>query len=133
MARIQLPDADAEIEPVPTTGGGGKPEPELDLLSNIVREFNDLWGTTFTDSDRIISRVSEEIAPRVGEDRAYKNAQKNSDEQNARIEHNKALARVMTARMKDDTELFKQFMDNEGFRRWMTDTVFRLTYGRAER
>jgi len=30
--------------------------------------------------------------------------------------------------MKDDTELFKQFMDNEGFKRWMTDTVFGLTY-----
>lgn len=30
--------------------------------------------------------------------------------------------------MKDDTELFKQFMDNESFRRWMTDTVFDLTY-----
>jgi type I restriction enzyme R subunit len=31
--------------------------------------------------------------------------------------------------MKDDTELFKQFMDNEGFKRWLTDTVFGLTYG----
>ena len=30
--------------------------------------------------------------------------------------------------LKDDTELFKQFMDNKGFRRWMTDTVFGLTY-----
>ena len=30
--------------------------------------------------------------------------------------------------MKDDTELFKQFMDNESFKRWMTDTVFGLTY-----
>jgi len=34
---------------------------------------------------------------------------------------------------KDDTELFKQFMDNESFRRWMTDTVFGLTYEAPER
>ena len=40
------------------------------------------------------------------------------------------LARVMTAVLKDDTELFKQFMDNESFRGWLTDTVFRLTYDR---
>jgi hypothetical protein len=26
--KIQLADADAEIEPVPTTGGGQKPEPD---------------------------------------------------------------------------------------------------------
>ena len=30
--------------------------------------------------------------------------------------------------MKDDTELFKQFMDNDSFKRWLTDTVFNLTY-----
>jgi len=29
--------------------------------------------------------------------------------------------------LKDDTELFKQSMDNESFRRWLTDTVFGLT------
>ena len=34
----------------------------------------------------------------------------------------------MTAVLKDDTELFKQFSDNESFRRWLTDTVFALTY-----
>ncbi|WP_447601061.1 hypothetical protein [Nitrospira sp. Nam80] len=30
--------------------------------------------------------------------------------------------------LKDDTELFKRFMDNESFKRWITDTVFNLTY-----
>ena len=50
-----------------------------------------------------------------------------SDRENARIEHDKALLRVMTSMMKDDNQLFKQFMDNAGFKRWMTDTVFALT------
>ena len=34
------------------------------------------------------------------------------------------LARVVTGMVKDDAELFKQFMDNEGFKHWMTDRVF---------
>ena len=42
--------------------------------------------------------------------------------------HDKALERVVVSLMRDDTELFKQFMDNESFRRWLTDTVFNLTY-----
>jgi hypothetical protein len=29
--------------------------------------------------------------------------------------------------MKDDTELLKQFSDNESFRRWLADTIFRMT------
>ena len=72
--------------------------------------------------------ITEEIPARVAADPAYVNARRNSDKQNARIEHDKALGRVMTAVLKDDTQLFKQFMDNDGFKRWMTDTIFRLTY-----
>ena len=34
----------------------------------------------------------------------------------------------MTAVLNDDMQLFKQFTDNEGFRRWLTDNVFGLTY-----
>ncbi|HDZ78887.1 MAG TPA: type I restriction endonuclease subunit R, partial [Gammaproteobacteria bacterium] len=127
---IVLPDTDAEIEPVPMSGGGYKAEPELDHLSNILKTFNDQFGNIpWDDSDRVHQLITEVIPARVAADTAYLNAQKNSDKQNARIEHDKALLRVMTALMKDDTELFKQFVDNEGFKRWMTDTVFGLTYG----
>ncbi|MCC7014978.1 MAG: type I restriction endonuclease subunit R [Planctomycetes bacterium] len=127
--KIQLPDQDAEIEPVPTTGGGRKPEPELDRLSNIVKSFNDHFGKIpWTDADRVHRLITQEIPAQVSADAAYQNAKENSDKQNARIEHDKALARVMTAVLKDDTELFKQFSDNESFRRWLTDTVFGLTY-----
>ena len=37
----------------------------------------------------------------------------------------------MTAVLEDDMELFKQFSDNESFLRWLTDTVFALTYDSA--
>jgi len=127
--RIALSDADAEIEPVPTAGGGYKPEPELDRLSNIIKAFNDQFGNIpWTDADRVRKLITEEIPARVAADTAYQNARKYSDKQNARIEHDKALARVMTALLQDDTELFKQFSDNESFRRWLTDMVFTLTY-----
>lgn len=127
--QIQLPDEDAEIEPVPTSGGGRKPEPELDKLSKILITFNELFGNIpWTDTDRVHKLITEEIPAKVAADVAYQNAKKHSDKQNARIEHDKALGHVIIELMKDDTELFKQFSDNEGFRRWLTDTVFGLTY-----
>jgi type I restriction enzyme R subunit len=127
--RIQLPDEDAAIEPVPTTGGGRKPEAELDRLSNIIKIFNDQFGNIpWTDGDRVHKLITEDIPNRVAADKAYQNAKNNSDKQNAKIEHDKTLARVMTAVLKDDTELFEQFSDNESFRRWLTDTVFSITY-----
>ena len=129
MQRIMLPDEDAEIEPVPGAGGGGRGEPELDRLSNILQAFNEHFGDIrWQDADRVRQLIIETIPDRVKEDTAFRNAQRNSDRQNARIEHDQALLRVMTAVMRDDTELFKQFMDNDSFKRWMTDTVFDLAY-----
>ena len=128
VRKIQLPDADAEIEPVPATGGGCKAEPELDRLSNILKTFNDQFGNVpWTDADRVHQLITRDIPAKVSADRAYQHARRNSDKQNARIEHDKALARMMTAVLKDDTELFRQFSDNESFRKWLQDSVFALT------
>ncbi len=133
MMQILLPDADAEIEPIPSSGGRRKPEPELDLLSNILKTFNDQFGNiSWSNADRIYKKITGEIPERVAADTAYQNAMKNPDKQNARIEHDKALGRVIVSMMKDDTELFKHFTDNDSFKRWMMDTVFGLTYQEPE-
>lgn len=127
---VQLADENAEIDPVPTDGGGRKPEPELDRLSNIIRSFNDLFGNiAWEDTDRIRRLIALEIPKKVAADVEYQNAMQNSDKQNARIEHDKALAGVIIGLMKDDTELFRQFSDNPEFKRWLGDTIFSATYG----
>ncbi len=126
---IILADDDAEIDPVPGGGVGGKGEVEIDRLSVIIEQFNDLFGgISWDDADRVHQMILETIPARVAEDTAFQNARQNSDRDNARIEHDKALRRVMMSIMKDDTELFRQFVDNEGFRRWLGDTVFGLAY-----
>ena len=125
----ELPDEDAEIGAVPVGAAGHRQEAELDRLSTILAVLNEQFGNIdWTDVDRVSKLITEEIPARVAADTAYRNAQKNSDKQNARIEHDKALGRVMTALLADDTELFKQFSDNESFRRWLGDVVFGMTY-----
>ena len=127
--KVALPDTDAEIGPVPTSGGGRKPEPELDRLSNILRSFNDQFGNIdWKDADKIGKVIAEEIPAKVAADQAYQNAMQNSDKQNARIEHDKALQRVIVEMLTDHTELFKQFMDNPSFKKWLSDNVFGATW-----
>ena len=126
---IQLPDEDAEIDPVPTDGGGQKPEPEMDRLSIIIRDFNDRFGNIeWMDKDKIEKVIAEELPAKVAGNRAYQNAMANSDRQNARIEHDKALEHAMTDILADHTELFKLFSDNESFRRWLSEMSFAATY-----
>ena len=132
VQQIMLPDEDAEIEPVPTSGGSRMPEPELDRLSNILRAFNDLFGDiAWDDRDRVGELITKTIPAKVAADAAFRNARENSDDANARIEHDKVLARIVTGMVKDDAELFKQFMDNEDFKRWMTARVFELACEQA--
>lgn len=127
--KMAMDDADATVEPVPPGGGGGKGEPDIDKLSNIIKTFNDLFGNIeWKDADKIGKVIAEEIPTRVAQDKAYQNAQANSDRQNAKLEHDKALNRVVLELLSDHTELFKQFSDNPNFKRWLTDMVFDATY-----
>ncbi len=132
MRKILLPDEDAEVDPTPPAGAGHRAEPEMEHLSNIIKAFNDHFGgIEWDDADRVQRMIAFDIPARVAADTAFRNARQNSDRENTRIEHDKALVRVMQNLMKDDTELFKQFMDNESFKQWMSETVFRRAYDQA--
>lgn len=124
--KIALADQNAEIEPVPTDAGGYKPEPELDRLSNILKTFNDQFGTLFDDTDRVARRIREDIAPKVSADAAFVNARKNTPH-TAEHAHDQALKKAMQLLLKDDTQVYKQFVENESFRRSVRDMVWAIT------
>lgn len=127
--KMAMDDADATLEPIPAGSGGAKGEPDIDKLSNIIRAFNDLFGNIeWKDKDKIRKVIAEEIPARVAQDKAYQNAQVNSDKPNARLEHDKALNRVMLDLLSDHTDLYKLFSDNPNFKQFLTNMVFEATY-----
>jgi type I restriction enzyme R subunit len=80
------------------------------------------------DKDRIGKMITEQLPALVNANEAYQNAKKNSDKQNARVEHDKALVKAIVSIMNDDGELFKQYQDNESFKLWLTNRIFEQTY-----
>ncbi len=127
---IQLEDDNTEIAPVPTGKPGSIVQPELDLLSVIVTEFNDLFGNIDWKQPDNVRRQISEIPTMVSKDEKYQNAMKNSDEQSARLESERALQQVIFSIMADNMELFKQFQDNLSFKKWLSDLVFNVTYNK---
>ena len=102
-------------------------------MSNIVRAFNDQWGNVpWKDADRIRKVVTEEIPAKVSADKAYQNARKNSDKPAARLEHDRALTRVMMDLLSDHTDLFGRYSDDESFSKWLKETIFNMTYNDDE-
>lgn len=127
---IKLEDEDAEIAPVPAGKVGHIVEPEMDPLSQIISDFNDLFGNiNWNDADNVQRQILE-IPVMVSHDEKYQNAMKNSDEQEARTESERALQKVIFSIMADNMELFKQFQDNLSFKKWLTNMVFNLTYNK---
>jgi len=124
--QIALADEDAEIEPVPTDARGHRTEPELDRLSSILKTFNDQFGTLFTDTDRVAKRIRDDIAPKVAADTAYRNAKANTPH-TARMAHDQALVKVMQHLLTDDTQVYRQFVENESFKRFVGDMVYAMT------
>ncbi|MCT2996641.1 type I restriction endonuclease subunit R [Propionibacterium freudenreichii] len=130
--RIVLDDEDGLIAPVPADGGASLVDPDLERLSDIVKSFNAHFGNIeWNDADRVQRFITEEIPRLVSEDEAYKNAQTNNDPVNARVESDRALGQVMLRLISDDTQLFKEFQDNESFKRWLADAVFNATYRKS--
>ena len=126
VLKIALADKDAEIAPVPPDTGRRKTEPEMDRLSSILKTFNEKFGTLFNDTDRVAKRLRDDVAPQVAADLAYQNAKENTPH-TARMAHDQALGKVMQHLLKDNTEVYKQFVENESFRRFVGDIVFELT------
>jgi type I restriction enzyme R subunit len=123
---LMLTDSDAEIDPLPVGGGGGHgPEPELARLSEILNTFNEQFGTLFTDADRIFRRIKEDVFPAVSQDPAYQNAVANTPEK-ARLELTAAVKKAMGPMLKDDTEFYKQFFENESFKQFVVTFVDQL-------
>lgn len=129
---IALADGEAEIDPVPGTSGAGRSEPEMERLSEILASFNALFGNiSWQDEERIRQRVTEEVPAKVAEDPVYKTAMANNDEANAKVAMVDALGKVMLGLVQDETQLFKEYSDNEDFKKWFENAVFRATYREA--
>ena len=125
---IILDDSDSEVAPVPAGSSGYIMQPEMDYLSVIVSDFNDMFGNiNWKDIDYINKQIVE-IPAMVSRDEKYRNAMKNSDKQSARLESERALRDVILSIMSDNMELFKQYQDNPSFKKWLSDLVFSLTY-----
>lgn len=74
---IKLEDADAEIAPVPAGKISYFVDPDMDLLSRIIMDFNDMFGNIdWKDADNVQRQILA-IPGMVSKDKKYQNAMKN--------------------------------------------------------
>lgn len=114
-----------ELKPIPTEMRTGAAEPEMEYLSNIVKAFNDRFGTTFTNEDKV-KKMTQDLMQDVANDKEFVNAFKHSDTQNAKITFEDVLKRKLIDHIETNFEVFKEFNDNKEFRDFFAGTMFQL-------
>ncbi|MEP7197461.1 MAG: type I restriction endonuclease [Saprospiraceae bacterium] len=114
-----------ELKPIPTEMRTGASEPEMEYLSNIVKAFNDRFGTAFTNEDKV-KKMTQDLMQDVANDQEFVNAFKHSDTQNAKITFEDVLKRKLIDHIETNFEVFKEYNDNKEFRDFFAGTMFQL-------
>lgn len=126
--RIQLDNENGEVNPVPVSTDVGINVPEMDSLSNILKEFHDIFGgIEWTDEDKVKKQIAD-LPGIVSQNETYQNAMRYSDKENAREESDKATLAAILSTMSTGIELYKQINSNESLKRWVFNMVFNETY-----
>ena len=118
-----------ELKPLPTGMRAGVAEPEMEYLSNIVKAFNDRFGTTFTNEDKV-RKMTEDLMQDVMDDKkAVDNINaslEKQDLQNAEITFTDVLKEKMINHIESNFEVFKEYNDNKEFREFLANQMFNL-------
>lgn len=127
-ATFEMPDSGTEIDPVPVGSGGGLSQPDFDVLSNILEEFNATWGgIEWEHPEEVIAQIKT-LPDRLAQNETFANAVHRSDRQNAEIESNNALELIVMGLLSEKTEFAKNYFDNEQFRAFVNQRVFNKAY-----
>lgn len=127
---IVLENENASVDPIPVGQGGGKREPILDNLSNIVEEFNELYGNIDWKNPEEVKKQIEELPIRISDSVDFVNAVRNGDKQVAQITFNDDITAIVAAMLEEKTEFVQTYFANTDFRNFVNAKVFEAAVSR---
>ena len=123
--RIILEDEDAEIDPVPDGPGGQRSDAVLDPLSAIIAEFNRQYRLPGMDEE-LADRIIRTVPNLVNKNEAYRNAKRNADPENVRVELEEAIKDALLKFADCAAEFFGQYYSDSDFRDWFNREISRV-------
>ena len=121
---IALENEDTSVKPIPVGTGGGKPQPEMDALSSIVKDFNDIYGNIEWKNRDEVQRQIEELPARIATSVDFVNAVRNGDKQVAQITFNDDIINIVAGMLEEKTEFVQTYFANPDFQNFVNARVF---------
>lgn len=128
--QIVLENENAEVAPVPVGHGTGKPVPEMEALSTIVKDFNELFGNIDWKNRDEVQRQINELPERIAGSVDFANAVKNGDSQVAQITFNDDMIAIVAAMLEEKTEFVQTYFGNKDFQNFVNARVYQAALSR---
>lgn len=118
---IILENQDGEIDPMGRGITKGVDGEELDVLSKIIKEINDRYGTHFTDSDRVIlNDLSNELL----KSEVLQGSVKNNSQDAARLKFNELFQGQLIDMLDNHFNLYQKLDKNPELKRFVQERLF---------
>lgn len=131
--QIVLENENAEVAPVPVGHGTGKPVPEMEALSTIVKDFNELFGNIDWKNRDEVQRQINELPARIAGSVDFANAVKNGDSQVAQITFNDDMIAIVAAMLEEKTEFVQTYFGNKDFQNFVNARVYQAAVSRLRK
>lgn len=128
--QIVLENENAEVAPVPVGHGTGKPVPEMEALSTIVKDFNELFGNIDWKNRDEVQRQINELPARIAGSVDFANAVKNGDSLVAQITFNDDMIAIVAAMLEEKTEFVQTYFGNKDFQNFVNARVYQAAVSR---
>ena len=127
---IVLENENTNVKPIPVGTGCGKPQPEMDALSSIVKDFNDTYGNIEWKNSDEVQRQIEELPARIAKSIDFANAVRNGDEQVAQITFHDDIINIVAAMLEEKTEFVQTYFANSDFQNFVNKKVYQAAVSR---
>ncbi len=119
---VLLENKDGGIDPM---GGGGDghtgPEDEIDMLSKIIKEINDRYGTNFSDSDKVILN---DLSLRLLKSDILQGSVKNNSKDSAKLKFDQLFQDELVGVLDNHFNLYQKLDQNPELKKFVQERVF---------
>lgn len=120
---ILLQNVNSEIEPVPTSTTARQAEEDMQRLSTIESEFNELFGNIDWQDEEVVRKQVDELTERVKNNTDVRNAMLRNDEATANQNCDESTQNEMMQMTMTHTELMQHYFKNSDFQQQLNEII----------
>lgn len=118
--RIFLDEQEGQVKPI-EGAGRGKGEDALDMLSRIVKDINDKFGTNFTQEDRVILN---DLSRRLADNKSLSGSIRNNSRDVAKIKFNEIFQGELINMLNQHFDFYKKLDSNIELKEYVNQKMF---------